>query len=181
VSEHRDLLRKYLRQREDLGEGPVVMEQGQGNREQKGRGAEVREVALQPDGIVIQPPSSDLFSKDPLATQDLDQIAATIGECDRCRLCESRNNTVPGEGSVDARLVVVGEGPGAREDETGRPFVGRAGELLTDILKAIDFEREAVYICNIVKCRPPSNRTPRQEEVDACLPFLYRQLHTCHG
>jgi uracil-DNA glycosylase family 4 len=204
VSEHRDLLRKYLQQREDLGEGPVVMEQGQENRKQKGRGAEVREVAPQPDvpaapapgqggeaeprhgreaadelppaGIVIQPPSSDLFSKDPLATQDLDQIAATIGECDRCRLCESRNNTVPGEGSIDARLVVVGEGPGAREDETGRPFVGRAGELLTDILKAIDFEREAVYICNIVKCRPPSNRTPRQEEVDACLPFLYRQL-----
>ncbi len=83
MSEHRDLLRKYLQQREDLGEGPVVMEQGQGNREQKGRGAEVREVApqLPPTGIVIQPPSSDLFSKDPLATQDLDQIAATIGEC----------------------------------------------------------------------------------------------------
>ena len=190
MSEQRDLLRRYLEQREALGEGPVVL---QGGQLQRGRGAEGQreqqpaapaaaapgsgEVAgLPPAGIVIQAPSSDLFSKDPLAAQDLEQIAATISECEKCRLCESRTNTVPGEGSIDARLVVVGEGPGAREDETGQPFVGRAGELLTDILKAIELKREAVFICNIVKCRPPSNRTPRQEEIEACVPFLYRQL-----
>jgi uracil-DNA glycosylase family 4 len=196
VSESRELLRKYLKQREDLGEGPVVLgrrEVRESGRVAEGQGSSAEATpaspasatpapasgapdGLPPRGIVIQLPSSDLFSKDPLSTQDIDQIAATIGECEKCRLCESRTNTVPGEGSVDARLVVVGEGPGAREDETGRPFVGRAGELLTDILKAIDLERDAVYICNIVKCRPPSNRTPRQEEIDACVPYLYRQL-----
>ncbi|MFC1639758.1 uracil-DNA glycosylase [Gemmatimonadota bacterium] len=152
-----------------------TLSRGAGWKEGCAGGGEVAE-GLPPTGIVIQPPSADLFSKDPLSTLDLEQVAATISECDRCRLCESRTNTVPGEGSIDARLVVVGEGPGAREDETGRPFVGRAGELLTDILKAIELEREAVYICNIVKCRPPSNRTPRQEEIDACVPFLHRQL-----
>jgi DNA polymerase len=77
---------------------------------------------------------------------------------------------------VDAQLVVVGEGPGATEDETGRPFVGRAGELLTEILAAIDLPREQVYICNVVKCRPPSNRKPQPDEIQACMPYLHRQL-----
>jgi DNA polymerase len=83
---------------------------------------------------------------------------------------------VPGEGPTHARLVVVGEGPGATEDETGRPFVGRAGELLTEILAAIDLPREQVYICNVVKCRPPSNRKPNPSEIEACAPYLHRQL-----
>lgn len=186
MSEASDLLRKYLEQRDALGEGPMVL--GQEFRErperperperQSGRVAEGTPSApeLPPRGIVIQPPSTDLFTKDELAAQDLDQVAAIVSECGRCRLCESRTNTVPGEGPCDARLVVVGEGPGAREDETGRPFVGRAGELLTDILKAIALEREVVYISNILKCRPPSNRTPRQQEIDACVPYLHRQL-----
>lgn len=186
MTEMHDLLRRYLEQREALGEGPMVLER---DGQQQPRRQEIAEKPVVTDrerggvtdgplprGIVVQPPSVDLFSEDLLATQDLDQIVATIRACERCRLCESRTNTVPGEGPCDARLVVVGEGPGAREDETGRPFVGQAGELLTDILRAIDLEREAVYICNIVKCRPPSNRTPRQEEIDACVPYLYRQL-----
>ena len=170
MSEAGDLVRKYLEQREALGEGPVVLGQGQRT--------DVREEKeIIPTGIVIQPPSTDLFTDDSgEGWRDLGQIAAAVSKCERCRLCETRENTVPGEGSSEARLVVVGEGPGAREDETGRPFVGRAGELLTDILKAIDLEREAVYICNIVKCRPPSNRTPRQEEIEACVPYLYKQL-----
>jgi len=91
-------------------------------------------------------------------------------------LCSGRTKTVPGEGLATARLVVVGEGPGKTEDATGRPFVGRAGELLTKILAAIDLPRAQVFICNIVKCRPPENRQPQFDEIAACLPFLYRQI-----
>ena len=83
---------------------------------------------------------------------------------------------MPGEGPSDARLVVVGEGPGRTEDETGRPFVGKAGELLTKILEAIDFPREQVFICNVVKCRPPENRLPQYDEIAACVPYLHRQI-----
>ncbi len=178
MSDSGELIKRYLEQREELGEGPVVVEGMVKREKQKGRVAEGQgreeregEEAPPPTGITIQPPSTDLFTEDSGEVwQDLDQIATAVKNCEKCRLCETRKHTVPGEGSGDARVAVVGEGPGAREDETGRPFVGRAGELLTDILKAIDLEREAVYICNIVKCRPPSNRTPRQEEIDACVP-----------
>ena len=106
----------------------------------------------------------------------LDEVAAAVHLCTKCVLCRERANAVPGEGPADARLVVVGEGPGATEDETGRPFVGRAGQLLTEILAAIDLPRERVFICNVVKCRPPENRKPQQDEIDACVPYLYRQL-----
>jgi DNA polymerase len=91
-------------------------------------------------------------------------------------LSASRTNAVPGEGPSGAKLVVVGEGPGATEDETGRPFVGRAGELLTGILKSIGLPRDQVYICNVVKCRPPGNRKPQHEEIEQCVPYLHRQL-----
>jgi DNA polymerase len=91
-------------------------------------------------------------------------------------LHQGRTHAVPGEGPADARLVVVGEGPGANEDEQGRPFVGRAGVLLNDILAAIGCPRETVYICNVVKCRAPENRKPMADEMDACLPYLHRQL-----
>jgi DNA polymerase len=125
---------------------------------------------------MVVKPETDLFSADPLASMDLGQIAGAVHACTRCVLCRERANAVPGEGPADARLVVVGEGPGATEDETGRPFVGRAGQLLTEILGAIELPREQVFICNVVKCRPPANRKPLQEEVDACVPYLYRQL-----
>lgn len=143
-----------------------------------GRNRDWREGAppIPPAGIVVPTPASDLFSADELAGADLDGIAARVAECRACRLCQSRSNTVPGEGPSNARLVVVGEGPGATEDETGRPFVGRAGELLTDVLRAIDLPREEVFICNVVKCRPPDNRKPLQDEIDACVAYLYRQL-----
>jgi uracil-DNA glycosylase len=107
---------------------------------------------------------------------DLDVIKREIGECTRCRLHEGRNHLVFGEGSPHARLVFVGEGPGRDEDLQGKPFVGRAGELLTRIIEAIDLTREEVYIANIVKCRPPNNRDPRPDEIQACLPFLLKQL-----
>jgi len=96
--------------------------------------------------------------------------------CIACALCQGRTNTVFGEGSPDADLVFVGEGPGADEDATGRPFVGRAGELLTKMIAAMGLAREDVFICNMVKCRPPGNRSPAPEETAACWDYLIRQL-----
>ncbi len=138
-----------------------------------------REPAAAPvaPGLTIEAPPVELFSASPLQQlASLDAVSAEVRECTSCPLCEGRTNTVPGEGRADARLVVVGEGPGRVEDETGRPFVGRAGELLTKILAAIDLPRKEVYICNVVKCRPPENRSPTDDEMRACLPYLYRQL-----
>jgi len=132
---------------------------------------------LPPPGLSFDPPSGDLFAADPVQqTRTLADIAALVAECTKCKLCEARTNTVPGEGPTDARLVVVGEGPGRTEDETGRPFVGKAGELLTKILGAIELPREQVFICNVVKCRPPENRLPQYDEIAACVPYLYRQI-----
>ena len=106
----------------------------------------------------------------------LAEVARVIAGCRNCALCEGRTNTVPGEGDIAAKFVVVGEGPGATEDETGRPFVGRGGALLDDILAGIGIARPTAYILNTVKCRPPSNRTPLPDEVTACLPYLHRQI-----
>ncbi|HKI96409.1 MAG TPA: uracil-DNA glycosylase, partial [Gemmatimonadales bacterium] len=131
-------------------------------------------------GIVIAAPSKDLFAKDPLADASLEQIAELVRACTKCSLHASRTHGVPGEGPSDARLMVVGEGPGANEDETGRPFVGRAGQLLDEILAAIDCPRETVFIANIVKSRPPNNRKPEPLEIEACLPYLYRQIEIIH-
>jgi len=132
---------------------------------------------LPPPGLSFDPPSGDLFAADPVQqTHTLADIATLVAACTKCKLCEARNNTVPGEGPSDARLVVVGEGPGRTEDETGRPFVGKAGELLTKILEAIDLPREQVFICNVVKCRPPENRLPQYDEIAACVPYLFRQI-----
>ncbi len=125
---------------------------------------------------MVAPLSDDLFTEDPLAKLDLETLHERVRSCTLCPLHQSRTLAVPGEGPVDSRLVVVGEGPGATEDTTGRPFVGRAGELLTDILAAIDLPRERVFICNVVKCRPPSNRKPQLTEIEACVPYLHRQL-----
>ena len=106
----------------------------------------------------------------------LDSIRQELGECTRCRLHEGRNHLVFGEGNPQAALIFVGEGPGRDEDLQGKPFVGRAGELLTRIIEAIDLAREEVYIANIVKCRPPHNRDPKPDEIQTCLPFLLKQL-----
>jgi uracil-DNA glycosylase len=114
----------------------------------------------------------------PVESQDtsLDAIREDLGDCTRCKLHEHRRTIVFGEGNPQASLAFVGEGPGAEEDATGRPFVGRAGQLLDKIIAAIDLKREDVYIANIVKCRPPGNRTPEGDEVETCQPFLFRQL-----
>ena len=132
---------------------------------------------LPPAGISYDPPGGDLFSAYPLQqAASLDAVGSLVAACTKCRLCEGRAHTVPGEGPGDARLVVVGEGPGRVEDQTGRPFVGQAGELLTKILSAIELPRERVFICNVVKCRPPENRLPQFDEIAACVPYLFRQI-----
>ena len=110
------------------------------------------------------------------AAAGLQEIAAEVALCDQCGLWETRTNVVAGEGDPHARIVFVGEAPGADEDQQGRPFVGRAGKLLEKIIGAMGFDRSEVFICNILKCRPPGNRDPRPEEIIKCLPFLQRQL-----
>jgi DNA polymerase len=107
---------------------------------------------------------------------ELAAIRNELGDCRRCRLHAGRSHLVFGEGSPHARLVFVGEGPGFDEDRLGRPFVGRAGKLLDKMIQAIQLKREEVYICNVVKCRPPDNRTPSTDEIEICSPFLFRQL-----
>ncbi|MEF9896473.1 MAG: uracil-DNA glycosylase [Clostridia bacterium] len=104
------------------------------------------------------------------------ELFEAIERCDRCPLRGTCQSVVPGEGSPDAQLMLIGEGPGADEDRLGRPFVGASGQLLTGILEAIELERRSVYIANVVKCRPPANRTPTAEEACACLPYLRRQV-----
>ena len=108
--------------------------------------------------------------------QSLPDVRATLGDCQHCPLCKTRTNLVFGEGNMRAGLVFVGEAPGADEDMQGRPFVGKAGQLLTRIIVAMGLQRQDVYICNILKCRPPGNRNPKPEEIAACEPFLIRQL-----
>ena len=112
------------------------------------------------------------------AVQTLSEIREELGDCTRCRLCETRKSIVFGEGNPKARLVFVGEGPGRDEDIQGRPFVGRAGQLLTRIIQAMKLERKDVYICNVVKCRPPGNRNPEPDEVASCEPFLAKQIES---
>lgn len=106
----------------------------------------------------------------------LDDVRRELGDCKRCPLHRTRRNLVFGEGSPSARLVFIGEAPGEEEDLQGRPFVGRAGQLLTKIIGAMGLQRPDVYICNILKCRPPGNRNPKEDEIAACEPFLIKQL-----
>jgi uracil-DNA glycosylase len=104
------------------------------------------------------------------------KVREDLGECTRCKLHKTRDKIVFGDGSAKAQLVFVGEGPGADEDAQGLPFVGRAGKLLTQMIEAMGLQRSDVYICNVVKCRPPGNRQPEPDEVEKCSPFLFRQL-----
>ena len=130
---------------------------------------------------IIRPPTSafNLFEA-PAAPRSgpetLEQVRQDLGDCRRCKLAPTRKTIVFGEGNPHADLMFIGEGPGADEDEQGLPFVGRAGKLLNRMMQAVGLKREEVYICNVVKCRPPGNRTPEKDEIDACSPFLYRQI-----
>lgn len=111
-----------------------------------------------------------------LLCETLQHVRLDLGDCQRCRLAKHRKKIVFGAGSSSARIVFVGEGPGFEEDQQGEPFVGPAGQLLTKIIEAIHLSREQVYICNIVKCRPPRNRNPQPDEIKTCFPFLDRQI-----
>lgn len=110
------------------------------------------------------------------SSDSLSAIAADLEGCKRCKLCSTRKNIVFGEGNPSAELVFVGEGPGEQEDIQGRPFVGKAGQLLDKMIEAMGLSREKVFIANVVKCRPPGNRNPEPDEIASCSPFLHRQL-----
>lgn len=110
--------------------------------------------------------------------ETLADIRADLGDCRRCPLCETRKNLVFGSGSSRAKLLFVGEAPGRDEDIQGEPFVGEAGQLLTKMIQAMGYERGEVYICNVLKCRPPENRNPAPDEIARCEPFLLRQVQT---
>ncbi len=115
----------------------------------------------------------------PLAAQEtLENIRTGLGDCRRCRLCETRKSIVFGVGSNNAKVLFVGEAPGRDEDLQGEPFVGEAGQLLSKMIKAMGYTRDEVYICNLLKCRPPENRNPETEEIAACSPFLLRQVES---
>lgn len=114
--------------------------------------------------------------KEEFSPETLETIRTDLGDCRRCRLSKNRKNIVFGTGDPHAKLMFVGEGPGYEEDQMGEPFVGAAGRLLTKIIEAINLTREEVYICNIIKCRPPKNRDPMPDEINECFPFLKRQI-----
>jgi uracil-DNA glycosylase len=122
--------------------------------------------------------TAPLLLEQEFQNDSLEQIRADLGDCKRCKLWQTRTNIVFGEGSPTAELMFIGEAPGADEDASGRPFVGRAGQLLTKMIEAINFKREEVYIANILKSRPPDNRNPEADEIKACIPFLFRQIAT---
>ena len=127
--------------------------------------------AVEPDSVTVEtaPIPSDFES--------LGQIAAHIAQCRNCSLCQERNHTVPGDGmSVLPDIMFVGEGPGADEDQCGHPFVGKAGQLLDKMIEAMGYDRDQVFIANVVKCRPPQNRKPLPEEMQMCLPYLRQQI-----
>ncbi len=224
----RNLLRRYLEQRRELGESELVLDSLQVEDVMRLLGAagrpapaktsqrSVRELVGEPSqdwraslreaGVNVETAVADVEALPPANSPDthhempfkkgivvstneaelipgwiekldsLDEIAKTVTKCTRCPLYKTATNGVPGEGDPQADLVCVGEAPGAKEDETGRPFVGQAGQLLTKILAAIDMTREQVFICNVLKHRPPGNRNPLPEEVEACSPYLIRQL-----
>jgi DNA polymerase len=127
--------------------------------------------------LVPKAPAPSLFeAADKIVDDTLLKVRSDLGECTRCKLHKTRHTIVFGDGNPKAELVFVGEGPGADEDAQGLPFVGRAGKLLTQMIEAMGLQRKDVYICNVVKCRPPENRQPEEDEVSTCSPFLFRQI-----
>lgn len=164
-----DLLRRYLEQRRETGETELVLDGMTVEDVMRIVGA--KETVKVERAAEPPPPSREGVTPD-----SLDAVAAHAAACKRCPLWSTATNCVPGEGSPKAQLVCVGEAPGEQEDLSGRPFVGRAGQLLTKILAAIDLQREDVFICNVLKHRPPNNRNPLPDEVTACSPYLVRQI-----
>ena len=136
----------------------------------------VTPVSPKPPSLPVAAGPSLFEAVDKLAGDTLLKVREDLGECTRCKLHSTRHTIVFGDGNPKAELVFVGEGPGADEDAQGLPFVGRAGKLLTQMIEAMGLQRKDVYICNVVKCRPPGNRQPEEDEVSTCSPFLFRQI-----
>ena len=158
-----------------------VAEASDDSQEQLSAEAEVLEIPQMPKSAVlpvIEASAQPVAPKDKAAA--LAAIQEDLGECTRCALHKGRNKLVYGDGDPNARLMFVGEGPGADEDAQGLPFVGRAGQLLNNMIAAMGLRREDVYIANIVKCRPPQNRVPEPDEAYTCSPFLFRQIDVIH-
>ena len=194
MTDPRELLREYLRQRGELGETELVLESltGEELRALYARAAVALPAPAAPRGSVprggefpanVAPmrPSADApaayaGAEEIRSLPTLEAVRELALGCPRCRLAETRGQVVFGEGSPDADVLIVGEAPGAEEDRTGRPFVGRAGKLLDLLLASVGLAREQVYICNVLKCRPPGNRDPQADEVEACSPYLLRQV-----
>jgi DNA polymerase len=196
----RERLRRYLEQRRDMGETELLLDSMTVEDVMRAIGAHGAAPALSgesaatmpggvddwrqmlkeelpvAEGLAARADATGLFDDDIMRLDSLGTIAGAVKRCSRCTLYKTATNPVPGEGSPTARLVCVGEAPGANEDESGRPFVGAAGQLLTKILAAVELAREDVFICNVLKHRPPGNRNPLPEEVAACSPYLVRQL-----
>ena len=124
----------------------------------------------------IQPNKTEIPELNPMEATNLDSLKLRLKDCNRCKLCENRTTVVFGQGNQHADLVFIGEGPGEEEDRTGLAFVGKAGKLLTQMIHSIGLNRESVYICNVVKCRPPGNRNPSTDEITTCYPFLTKQI-----
>jgi uracil-DNA glycosylase family 4 len=199
-------LRRYLEQRRELGESEILLDisaaealrllrspkrQGVIDAERPVHDDESPSTTEQPSGdwrtllqgdaavqrgLIIGGQSSELFNSDIMRLTSLKAVAKAVDGCTRCPLYRTAKNGVPGEGDPKARLVCVGEAPGANEDSSGRPFVGQAGQLLTKILEAVKLTREEVFITNVIKHRPPGNRNPMPDEMAACSPYLVRQL-----
>lgn len=171
-SEKLQEVRRYLQQKLAAGELEFLRTDTPGH---DPRGSSARNAAPAPEAAPDAKPG--VRARPTAAAGDsLERIASEVAVCTRCRLHERRTHAVPGVGAADADLVFIGEGPGADEDAQGKPFVGRAGQLLTKIIAAIQLSREEVFITNIVKCRPPGNRDPEPDEIAACEPYLKRQL-----
>ena len=138
-----------------------------------------RAPAAAPAPATSAPPPAGVTARvatDAAPVKTLDEVRSELGDCRRCKLANGRTQIVYGTGNPRAELVFVGEGPGAEEDAKGQPFVGPAGQLLTKMIEAMGWKRDEVYICNVVKCRPPNNRNPEPEEIEQCEPFLKAQL-----
>lgn len=179
MSDREDLLRRYLRQRGELGERHLMLDQLSAE--------DMVALLARSEAAAPQEPVTPLERRAGATAPgvsathlvqfgSLDALRDVALGCPRCRLSETRTHVVFGEGDPSAELLVVGEAPGAEEDRSGRPFVGRAGKLLDLLLASAGFARESVYICNVLKCRPPGNRNPQPEEIAACSPYLVRQM-----
>jgi DNA polymerase len=182
---HRDQIYQYLSFYRDLGVKDIYRRKAPAV--QKAAPAERTDSLVDTPLVSLPPLAASPVDTSPLpplapAGDTLARIQTDLGDCRRCRLCEGRAKIVFGSGNEQARLVFVGEGPGADEDAQGLPFVGRAGQLLTQMIEntaakeGIPIKRPDVYICNVVKCRPPENRTPLPDEMEICGEFLFRQL-----